>query len=435
MVPVAARQFSKIRSKAPDIVKPMQLSVVAAASIIGIPHTELERSFHPELEAVGSLDNLATDCLRFLMYFFYPIQQCAQHVYHTALPLSPISSELHKSCLQTVIDNQLSHVTTFSGAPDTWGLLLRTVDLRPRQLTCIATPAQMIITACGEIVNIYDGVRFVFQQSIHAQEIVAKIQGSPDGSILYFAHSLSVTMWDVQTGGLIHTFTTQSQINDIAVSTTGDHLACGLSSGSIIFWNTQSKEEGKGFGNGQPVVTTCWISPEMLAVATQNSLYIHDVTAGDTSDSFPIPGYVWGMVFTDHWYGSIGRAIQSKFGAKLVEPPPKDTSGQYRFLVGTLQSSSGVGQEESHFVVVKWTPPDVLKPRKLRLAKTQPPTHPGRLSSPVLIGGKVVCTTPTNGIQLFKITHFEWTNRPPLLDAATSVAGPMNRNLVVQTKD
>jgi hypothetical protein len=165
------------------------------------------------------LTALAMDCLRFSMHFFYPIQQCAQQVYLTAVPLSPNLSQLRNSCLRGVTDNQLSRVAAFSGAPDKWGLLLRTIDVRPRHLTCIATSAQRIVAACEDIVDIYDAVTFVFQQSLRAPEAVAKIQGSPDESTLFFAHPHSITMWDVQTGGLTHTFTTRSEIADIAVST------------------------------------------------------------------------------------------------------------------------------------------------------------------------------------------------------------------------
>jgi hypothetical protein len=149
--------------------------------------------------------NLATDCLRLSMHFFYPIQQCAQQVYHTALPLSPTSSQLRESCFRSIADKQLSSVAAFFGAPNEWGLLLRTINIRPRQFTCIATFAQRIAAACEDTVNIYDAVTFVLQQSLHTPETITKMQGSPDGSALLFAHSYSVTMWDVQTGAsLIH---------------------------------------------------------------------------------------------------------------------------------------------------------------------------------------------------------------------------------------
>jgi WD40 repeat protein len=264
----------------------------------------------------ATLYDLATDCLRLSTHIFYPIQQCAQQVYYTALPLSP-----SESCLQSFVDNQLSPVTAFLGAPKEWGLLLRTIDVSPRRLVCIATSAQRIVAACEDIVNIYDAVTFVLRQSLRISETITKVQGSPDGSTLFFAHSHSVTMWDVQTGGLTHTFSTQSEINDIAVSTTGDLIACGSSDGSITFWNIDTKLEGEGFGNGQPVVAILWLSPRKLAVATQGVVYTHNIGDGETLGPFPIPGRVWGMVHSPFGRGEI--------------------------LVGTLRSGEGVGWNSS----------------------------------------------------------------------------------------
>ena len=269
---------------------------------------------------VTTLYSLATDCLRLSMHFFYPIQQCAQQVYHTAVPLSPTISQFHKFCLQSIIDNQLSHVTAFLGAPDTWGLLLRTIDIRPKQPTCIATSTQRIISACEDTVNIYDAVTGVLQQSLCAPERVTKIHISPDGSTLFFSHHFSVTMWDVQTGGLINTFTTQSEIRDITVSTT--YIACGSFDGSVTSWNINTKEEGKPFRNDQSVVVICWSSPQELAVATQSTLYIHDIIVGGTLAKFNIPGNVWGMIY---------------LGDEGV------------FLVGT----AGVVQERCYFIAIR----------------------------------------------------------------------------------
>jgi hypothetical protein len=264
---------------------------------------------------------LAMDCLRLSMQFFHPIQQCAQQVYHTALPLSPTSSLLRNSCLRSVAGNRLSRVTAFSGAPDKWGLLLRTIDARPRRLVCIATSAQRIIAVCEDIVNVYDAITFTLRQSLRIPETVTKIQGTPDESTLFFAHSHSVTMWDVQTGGLTHTFVTRSEIADIAVSPMGDHIACGLSNGSVTFWNTHTKVEGEGFGNGQPVAAILWLSPRRLAVATQGTIYTRDVGESETSNTLSIPGRVWGMVHS-----------------------PLDAS---EFLVGTFQPAKGVGWNSS----------------------------------------------------------------------------------------
>jgi len=352
------------------------------------------------------LHHLATDCLRLSLHFFHPIQQCAQQVYHSALPLSPTSSQLRKSCLQSIVGDQPSHVTAFSGAPGTWGSLLRTIDTRPKQLTCIATSVQRIIAACEDTINTYDAVTFVLQQSLRAPETVTKIQDSPDGSTLFLAHSFSVTMWDVQTGGLIHTFAMQSAVRDIAVSTT--HIACGSSGGTVTFWDIHTKAEGEGFGNGQPVVTLYWLSPQELAVATQNTLYIHNITDGETSSSFSIPGHVWGMVYLEN---------------------------KGEFLVGTSLPDLGAGQELSFLRVIKSKPGHPSGPQEPEPLLMQPQMYLGGLSRPTLVGEELVCITPPSGVQSFDIRSFRRTNNKPLLlGAATSVAISLNRNIVAQTK-
>ena len=352
-----------------------------------------------------SLD-LMMDCLRLSMHFFYPIQQCAQQVYHTALPLSPTSSQLHKFNFQSVADNQLSHVTAFSGAPSTWGMLLRTIEVRPRQLTCIATSVQGIVAACDDIVNIYDAVTFVLRQSLHTPETVTKIQGSPDGSYLFFAHPCSVSMWDVQTGGLTHTFTTQSQITDISVSM-GDHIAYGSSDGSVALWNTHTKEEGQGFGNGQPVVTICWLTPWELAVATQDSIYIRNIVVGRTSGSPSIPGRVWGMVYSP-------------------------SSGE--LLVGASQPGKGVDQELYAFGIISVRELTWTHSQKKIIWIQQPRMYLRPLQHPTLVGEEIVFITPPSGVQSFNAKSYDLTSNPPLLDMATSVAVSLNRNLVVQTE-
>ena len=370
-------------------------------------NAEAEAEAKAKAEVLTPLYNLATDCLRLSMHFFHPIQQCAQQVHHSALPLSPTSSLLHKSCLQSVIDNPLSHVASLSGAPDAWGLLLRTIDVRPRELTCIATSVQGIVAACEDTVNIYDAVTGVLRQFLCAPETVTHIHGSPDGSILFFGHPSSVTMWDVQTGGLIDTFTTQPRINDFAVSTT--HIACGSSNGFIRFWNIHTKVKGEGFENGQPVVKICWLSPQRLAVATQNTLHVHDIIVGETLGRISVPGHIWGMVYLGD----------------------KD-----EFLVGTSEPILGVDYWNCSFLRYQLQELQDSEPLQWWFKNLgQSPVHFGPLSGPKVVGHEILCITQENGIQLFDTNTYDWTNNPPLLGAATSVAVSSNRNLVVQTKD
>ena len=243
--------------------------------------------------------------------------------------------------------------------------------------------------------DIYYAVTGVLQQFLHVPQTVTKIQASPDGSILFFSHPLSVTMWDIQTGGLIHTFITESEVSSIAVSMA--HIACGFSDGSVIFWNTHTKEKGGGFGNGQPVVSIYWLSPRKLAVATQSTLYVHDIIVGDTSYRL-IPGNVWGMVYLED---------------------------KGEFLVGASRLGMGAGQEECFFTTVaygQWPGLEQELPHFQSTNLLQSFVHGGQLSSPTLVDKEIVCIIPTNGVQLFNTSSYDWTNSPPLLGAATSVA-------------
>ena len=371
----------------------------AGANVRAEAEAEARAESEAAVEVLISLYNLATDCLRISTYFFHPIQQCAQQVYHTAVPLSPTSTQLHESCLQSVIDNQLSCVVAFSGAPDTWGSLLGAIDIRPRQLTCITTSLQRIVVACEDTVNIYSAVTFMLQQSLHTPETVTKIQDLPDGSLLLFAHSFSVTMWDIQTGGLIHTFTVQCKVNDIAVSTT--HIACSSSDGSITFWNTHTKKMTKTSGKNQSVVSIHWLASLELAVITQNSIYIHHPTIG-TLQSLTIPSQAWGAIYL---------------------------ADRSEFLVGVLQPGKESNRDCCYFVSVKY------KYRLLSRWVVAGPKITKQLKHPTLIGKEIVCITSPSGVQSFSTTSHCWTNSSPLLNGATSVAVSLNRNIVVQTKD
>jgi len=303
----------------------------------------------------------------------------------------------------------------FTGAPNAWGLLLRTIDIRPRELTCITTSGQGIIAACKDIVTIYDAITGVLQQSLSAPEIVTKIQASSDGSTLFFAHYTSATMWDFQTGGLIHTFNPGDRVNDIALSITGDHIACGLSGGSVKFWNIYTKQQGRGFWNDQPVVAIHWLSPVELVVATERSVCIHEIGSGLTSNTVTIPGHVWGLVYLSNDEFLVGTSMP------YVETNYKE---QCSFKVISRRRWSTLYKKQS-----------LRRIGQLVLQKRESPMYQGQLTHSTIVGNEIACITPPSGVQSFSTESHTWTNKPPLLSAAMSVAVSLNRNLVVRTKD
>jgi WD40 repeat protein len=75
----------------------------------------------------------------------------------------------------------------------------------------VTVAGQGIVALCEDnTVNVYDGVTGVLKMSLNAPQQVTRVEGSPDGSLLFFVHQRAheITVWDTQTGGLIYTLTT-----------------------------------------------------------------------------------------------------------------------------------------------------------------------------------------------------------------------------------
>lgn len=351
------------------------------------------------------LSKLATDYLRMTMYFFYPIQQCAQHTYDTALLLSPKSSIPHKTNKQRIAPGRV-YVTSYLNAPSDWGLLLTTISVGPKRPTSITTFTEKIAVACEDVVNIYNAVTFAIEQSLHTLQPITRIQGSGDGSILYSAHSHSVMSWDIQTGGLINTFHTRSEISDTAISQMDGHIACGLSDGSVACWNAHTKNE-RNFGNGPPVVAVRWLSSAELVVATKSFVYVTDIVTGSVSISVRTPNPVWGIVVL-----SSGTVV-----------------------VGTSESGPGGDREVyslSH-IGCKWGSSS-RSPWVIHQVERSQAEHHGQLICPMEVGRQIACITPPSGVRTLTIAGGRLF-RPSLLGKAKSLGVSLQRNLVVQTED
>jgi hypothetical protein len=150
------------------------------------------------------------------------------------------------------------------------------------------------------------------------------------------------------------------------------------------------------------------MSPQELVVGTHGSVYSRNIATGRSLKYFSISGRLQGMVYSPR--------------------------GEGEFLVGTSPPGKGVNQELCSLEIVKKI--DGL-PWKLsrRTTLERPPRMDIELLCPTLVGGEIACITPPSGVQLLNAKSYNWTNNPPLLDAATSVAVSLNRNLVAQTKD
>jgi WD40 repeat protein len=243
----------------------------------------------------------------------------AQHIYHTALPLSPETSILRSRFLESHPsweEDWTTQQALFSSIPATWGPILRTIKADSGGFTHVTTAGQRIITVCKDnTVNVYDGVTGVLKVSLNARRQVMKAEGSPDGTILFFAHQRAreITVWDTQTGGLIYTLPTILETSDIAVSLKGKYLASYSPDGNFRFWEVENRR-GDSHSLGQAILDICWLEPEdRVALALKEVVMILEVATGRKLRTFRIGGSVKRIAFSA---GQRRLAILSAIGIK-----------------------------------------------------------------------------------------------------------------------
>ena len=243
----------------------------------------------------SDLHRLAEDHLQFTRNFFLLIRQSAPHIYHSALPLSPSSSAPHS----TIIPEK-SLLTGFYGRPETWGAVIQTIQSPSTKFTDMAAFGCWIAAACSDgVVRIYDAVSGGLKQSLRPADPVKAVRGLPDGSALFCTHhGNSVTLWDLQTGGLTRTFTFEEGVRNIAVSLKGRYVAFGFSN-ELVRLREVAKEVEGAIRGASPVTCFCWLEPEeRLVIAEGESARIYDVVAGITVRSFTMACPIYAMVYS-----------------------------------------------------------------------------------------------------------------------------------------
>ena len=362
--------------------------------------------------STSNLFDLAEDCLRFTMNFFHLIQQSAPHIYHSALPLSPKSSMLRSTFLQ-----ENTRIAGFYGRPDNWGSVVRTIEDGPGGFTCMTTIGHKIAAACGDgTVCIYDSVTGVLKLSLSPAHPVKAMRGSPDGSILFCKDRDSplITLWDIQTGGLIHIFAPKKRVEDIAISLKGRYLACSFFDGSVKLWEVANKRGGSSFGHGPPVTHLCWLAPEeQLMAASEASVNIWDVVTGCVLHGFKMQDPVCGAAYSQK-LNQLAIATSSGAKSTIILIDPRSGASSALYMVQRRLSSFAFSQTTKQVVCGMVTHGIQLLNVSTRRWKHF--DHPATITSvSTLSNGTVVTTVPGSGVQLLSLDEGCAPSRQPII--------------------
>jgi len=200
-------------------------------------------SLRPMLMVIqaGVLCKWVADSQRFLLEHFDTIHDSPSHIYHSALPLSPSSSWLHK-CYSA---NLSPRVKVVKGLPTEWGMCSHTISLDniplafsyQKNAVAVGFQHKDIITfnaITGSYTAVFSG---------HTSSVTSLVFSSDGISLVSGSNDTTVKLWDVQTGGVIKTFSGHTHwVLSVSISADHTRIASGSKDKTIRLWDIQRGE-------------------------------------------------------------------------------------------------------------------------------------------------------------------------------------------------
>ena len=255
--------------------------------------------------------------------------------------------------------------------------------------------------------------------SLSPTEPIHAMRGSQDGSLLFCAHQRpSITLWDIQTGGLIHTFTLKQTVSDIAISLGDRYLACRLFD-STIKREVATKMECPFSRNNLQVTHLCWLDPEeKIAVTLAASVHIRDIASAKVLRLFKmLDSTIRGMVYSQRRDELIILTTSSTGSTINIIHP----------LRGSPSTPRGIQQSIYCFAFSRTSNQLVCGTEKIGLELSDTSTqlwrhfeYPSRITSvSFLSNGTVVAGVKSSGIQVLSLDNGPTTSQQPILPILT----------------
>ena len=230
----------------------------------------------------------------------------------------------------SMIIQEKTLIEGFYGHPETWGSILQTIQGGSKSFASMDTFSHCIAMVCSDgVVRIYDVVTGSLRLSLKPDDPIEVVRGSPDGSTLFCAsHQSPITSWDIQTGGLIHTFTSiPERVSNMTVSLKGHYLACGFSTGLVEVWKGTNRVKGITTRISSPI-TLCWLDPEeQLVTAVKTKVQIWDVVVGTVLRSFSMMRNTTKQIVYSREFNHLAIISLDPASITIIDPQTGHSSG------------------------------------------------------------------------------------------------------------
>ena len=189
---------------------------------------------------VGVVSKWTDDSQRLLLEHFDEIKNTPSHIYHSALPFSPSSSWLHK---YYSTDPSFA-VKVVKGLPAEWGKCSHAVFLVIHIYTLSCWNNTVAVGSGPGNIIILDTITGSHTAVLSAHTHAICVTFSSDGtSFVSGSWDHTVKLWDVQTGGVVKTFSGHTDLVwSVSISAGCTIIASGSRDNTIRLWDTQTEE-------------------------------------------------------------------------------------------------------------------------------------------------------------------------------------------------
>ena len=181
----------------------------------------------------------ANDSQHLLLEHFDIIQNSPFHIYHSAIPLFPSSSLLHK-CYNA---EPSAMVKVVKGLPTEWGVCSRTVFLDSITWTLSHHNSSIAIGSNSGDIIILDSTTGTQRAALSGHtNTISCVEFSSDGTFLVSGSSDgTIKLWDIQTGGVVRTFSGRTkQVQYISISVDCTKIVSGSHDYTMCLWDIQT---------------------------------------------------------------------------------------------------------------------------------------------------------------------------------------------------
>ena len=181
------------------------------------------------------------DSQRFLLEHFDTIHDSPSHIYHSALPLSPSSSWLHKH-YGTEFSEEIEVVKGLSAG---WGACSRTVSFGASTLSFSYWNKVIAVGTGHSTIIILDAVTGsqTAVLSGHTDGVTSVVFALDRKSLASGSYDKTVKLWDIQTGGVVRTFSGHTkEVRCVSISADSTTVASGSRDCTIRLWNIHTGE-------------------------------------------------------------------------------------------------------------------------------------------------------------------------------------------------